>query len=84
MQVSGRGVQLVCKDEVERRDTCLVVENDTLRARNRINEAEVEQRGDSPALVLHGGLSKSIFAHLIPAQGVDFPSCERCGVDDYR
>ena len=34
-----------------------------LGARNRISEAEVEQRG-------------SIFAHLIPAKGVDFPSCE--------
>ena len=38
-----------------------------LGTRNRINEAEVEQRGDSPVLV------KSIF----PAKGVDFPSCEK-------
>ena len=38
---------------------------------------EVEQRGDSPVLVVHDGETKSIFAHLIPAKGVDFPSCEK-------
>ena len=42
---------------------------------------EVEQRGDSPVLVMHGGGGGrgggSIFAHLIPAKGVDFPSCEK-------
>ena len=48
-----------------------------LRARNRISKAEVEQRGDSPVVVMHGRLTKSIFAHLIPAKGVDFPSCEK-------
>ena len=48
-----------------------------LRARNRISEAEVEQRGDSPVLVMQDGVTNSIFAHLIPAQGVDFPSCEK-------
>ena len=48
-----------------------------LGARNRISEAEVEQRGDSPVLVMHDGVSKSIFAHLIPAKGVDYPSCEK-------
>ena len=46
-------------------------------ARNRISETEVEQRGDSPVLVMHDGVSKSIFAFLIPAKGVDFPSCEK-------
>ena len=46
-------------------------------ARNRISEAEVEQRGDSPVLVMHDGVTKSMFAHLIPAKGVDFPSCEK-------
>ena len=45
-------------------------------ARNRISEAEVEQRGDSPVLVMHDGVTKSIFAHLISEKGVDFPSCE--------
>ena len=29
-----------------------------LGARNRINEAEVEQRGDSPVLVMHDGVTK--------------------------
>ena len=48
-----------------------------LGARNRINEAEVAQRGDSPVLVIHDGVTKSIFAHLTPAKGVDFPSCEK-------
>ena len=44
-------------------------------ARNRISEAEVQQRGDSPVLVMHDGVTKSIFAHLILSKGVDFPSC---------
>ena len=48
-----------------------------LEARNRTSEAEVEQRGDSPVLVMHDGITKSIFAHLIPAEGVDLPSCEK-------
>ena len=48
-----------------------------LGVRNRISEAEVEQRGDSPVLVMHDGVTKSIFAHLIPAKRVDFPSCEK-------
>ena len=30
-------------------------------ARNRISEAEVEQRGDSPVLVIHDGVTKSMF-----------------------
>ena len=48
-----------------------------LGARNRISEAEVEQRGDSSVLVMHDGVTKSISAHLILAKGVDFPSCEK-------
>ena len=48
-----------------------------LGTKNRASEAEVEQRGDSPVLVMHDSVSKSIFAHLIPAKGVDFPSCEK-------
>ena len=26
---------------------------------------------------MHDGVTKSIFAHWIPAKGVDFPSCEK-------
>ena len=37
----------------------------------------MEQRGDSPVLVMHDGVTKSTFAHLIPTNGVDFPSCEK-------
>ena len=48
-----------------------------LGARNRTSDAEVEQGGDSPVLVMHDGVTKSIFAHLIPAKLVDFPSCEK-------
>ena len=48
-----------------------------LGARNRISEAEVEQRGDSLVLVMHDGVTKSIFALLIPAKGGHFPSCEK-------
>ena len=39
-----------------------------LGSRNRISEAEVEQRGDSPVLVMHDGVTKSIFAYLISAK----------------
>ena len=47
------------------------------RARsNRETPAEVEQRGDSPVLVMHDGVTKSNFSHLIHAKGVDVPSCE--------
>ena len=46
-------------------------------ARNRISDAEVEQRGDSPVSVMHDGVTKSMFAHFNPATGVDFPSCEK-------
>ena len=48
-----------------------------LGARNRISKVEVEHRGDGPVLVMHDAVTKSIFAHLIPAKGVDFPSCEK-------
>ena len=72
MQFSDRGVQLACKGEVVSWDYYF------LGARNRISEADdVEQRGDSPVLVMHHGATKSIFAHVIPAKGVDFPSCEK-------
>ena len=48
-----------------------------LGTKNRASEVEVEQRGDSPVLVMHDSVTKSIFAHLIPAKGVDFPRCEK-------
>ena len=48
-----------------------------VRARNRINEADVEQPGNSPVLVMLDGVTNSFFAHLIPAKGVDLPSCEK-------
>ena len=40
------------------------------------NDVDIEQRGDSPVLVMHGGVTKSIFAHLLPAKGMDFKGCE--------
>ena len=40
-------------------------------------DAEVEQRGDSRVLVMHDGFTTSIFAHLNPAKGIEFPSCEK-------
>ena len=52
-----------------------------LGARNRISEVEVEQSGDSPVLVMHDGVTKSFFAHLIPAEGVDFPICEKAAAE---
>ena len=84
--MSGRGAQRVCKGEVEPRDT---VEKATrnlkiprrwitfsLRPRIESMRFEVEQRGDSPVLVMHDGVTKSIFAQLIPTKRVDFASCE--------
>ena len=67
------------RKELEDRSKIPVVSWDYLffGARNRISEAEVEQRGQSPVLVMHDGVTKSIFAHKIPAIGVDFPSCEK-------
>ena len=47
-----------------------------LGARNRISEAELEQRGDG----CPGDARRSDqinFVYLIPAKGVDFPSCEK-------
>ena len=40
-----------------------------LGAKNRINEAKVAQRGDNPVLVMHDGVTKSIFAHFVPREG---------------
>ena len=92
MQVFGHGVQLVSKGVVEPRDTKgkaaknlrMVRKSQSYRGitaslepETESVEAEVGQRGDSPVLVMHDGVTKSIFAHLIPAKGVDFPSCEK-------
>ena len=46
-----------------------------LGARNRTTEAEVEKRGDSRVLVMHDGVTKSIFARLSPAKRSRFPKC---------
>ena len=48
-----------------------------------MNEAEVDQLGGSPVLVMVDGVTQAIFAHLIPSKGVDFPSCDKAGEDDY-
>ena len=92
MQLSDCGVQDVSKGEVEPRDTkgraarsLRMVRRSwsyrgffaSLEPENRTSDAEVEQRGDSPVLVMHDGVTKSIFAHLIPEKEVDFPSCEK-------
>ena len=92
MQVFDHGVQLASKGqgraerhqgegrkELEDGSKVPVVSWDYcfLGARNRTSETEVEQRGDSPVLVMHDGVTKSIFAHLIPAKGVDFPVVRR-------
>ena len=74
MQPSDRGVQELedgSKIPVVTWDYCF------FGARNRVSEAEVEQREDSAILVLHDGVTKSIYAQLIPAKGVDFPRCEK-------
>ena len=81
MQVFDHGVQLVSKGVVEPSDTkegtakrLNVVQKDPvvswdycfLEAKNRSSEAEVAKCGDSPVLVIHDGVTKSIFAHLVP------------------
>ena len=42
-----------------------------------IEEIEADQREDSPVLVMQDGVTKTIFCHLIPAKGVQIPSCEK-------
>ena len=39
-----------------------------LGARNRINEAEAEQRGDSPVLVMHDGVTEVDFCSFDPSE----------------
>ena len=76
MQVSGRGVQGRGRAESHQTQGRKELDGSKipvlfwdfcfLGARNQKNEAEVEQRGDSPVLVMHNG-----------PKGVDFPSCEK-------
>ena len=64
VQVRGRIESNQAQGRKEHDNGSLVVGLPTvsLRVRNRINEAEVEQLGDSPVLVMHDGVTKSIFA----------------------
>ena len=73
MQVFGRGVQLASKGVVEPRDTKGKAAKNLRMVRSSQScgiiaslEPETAQRGDSPVLVMHDGVTKSIFAHLIP------------------
>ena len=93
MQVSGRAVRPACKGERGRVDRhqgedhkkledgskipVLTWDYCFLGAKNRVNDVEVEQRGDRVVLAMHDGVTKSIVAHLNPAKGVDFASCEK-------
>ena len=76
-------MQHVSKDEVEPRDTKeraakslrMVRRSQSYRGINASLEPETvqmmrrwKQRGDSPVLVMHDGVTKSIFAHLIPCE----------------
>ena len=55
-----------------------------LGARSRTSEVEVEQHGDSPVLVMHDGVTKSIFAHLIPAKELTSQAVKGCEDDRQR
>ena len=44
---------------------------------NQESNQQGEQRGDSPVLVMHDGVTKSVFPLWIPAKGVDVASCEK-------
>ena len=75
MQVFGHGVQLVSKGEVEPRDTREKAAKGLRMVRRSQSslgiialepgiEAEVEQRRDSPVLVMHDGVTESILLFL--------------------
>ena len=70
-EMAARSSKMGSKVPVVSWDYCFI------GAKNRTSEVEVEQRGYSPFLVMHDSVTKSIFAHLIPAKGVAFPSCEK-------
>ena len=89
MQVSDRGVQLVFKGEVEPRDTKENVAR-SLKMGRRLQSCRgitvsLEPGTESVKLRWNSvgpGDARwsdqgSIFAHCIPARGVDFPSCEK-------
>ena len=80
MQVFDHDVQLLSKVVVEPRDTKgkaarslrMVRRSQLCRgitcflgARNRISEAEVEQRGDSPVLVMHDGVTEKVVKMIV-------------------
>ena len=84
MQVSNRGVQPVCKGEAELRDTRHEAARNLMMVQRSQScngiTASFVQRVESTRLRLNkmnDGVTKSFFAHLIPAKGVDFPSCEK-------
>ena len=41
-----------------------------------LGSGDAEANGDSPVLVAYDSVSKAVFAHLVPAKGVDFPGIE--------
>ena len=51
-------------------------------AKGQNNDVDIEQRGDSPVLVMHDGVTKSIFAHLIPPKRNGFPGMRKCCEND--
>ena len=73
MRVSDRGVLRVWKGEVEPRDIGEMVTRSLKMAQNRLWScrglivSNVEQRGDSRVLVMHDGVTESMFARLMPA-----------------
>ena len=73
MRVSDRGVLRVWKGEVEPRDIGEKVTRSLNMARKRFQSCRglivsyVEQRGDSRVLVMHDGVTESIFAYSVHA-----------------
>ena len=43
----------------------------------RNNDMEVEQRGNSLVVLMHGWIGQTIFSHLLQTRGVDFQDCEK-------
>ena len=76
------------KGEVEPRDTWEMAARSwkmfrrSTLARNRISEAEVEHRGDSPVLVMHDGVTKSIFCSFDSRKKSGLPKLRKGGEDD--
>ena len=84
MQLSDRGVQPVSKGEVEPRDTREKAARSWKMVRRSQSyvgiiaslKPRIESVKDSPVFVMHDGVTKSIFARLIRAKGVDLPCCQ--------